>query len=192
MSNPLELFNQERNTAREQGDPWSGLCALASINQHGQAQVRTLVLRDMDDRLAIFINATSPKHRELPVGGHTQISIYLASLSIQYRLDAQLEAVPKTLVDESWLLRPDIPKKMDWYYTEIQAQSTPVESRAHLVKSLNAHARKHEEKTAPKTALGLYLNVERIERLELHKEEIHARKLWQLKSGIWTEQVLVP
>ena len=192
MSNPLALFRQERNAAREQGDPWSGLCALASINQAGLAQVRTLVLRDLDDRLAIFINATSPKHQELPVGGHTQLSIYLASLSVQYRLDAHLEPIPKTLVDESWLLRPDIPKKMDWYYTEVQAQSTSVGSREQLINSLDAHARTRKAESAPETALGLYLDVKRVERLELLKDEIHARTLWRLASGIWVEQVLVP
>ena len=81
---------------------------------------------------------------------------------------------------------------MDWYYSQVQAQSTPVESREYLVKSLTAHAGMGKAETAPTTAVGLYLDVSRIERLELLKDDIHARTLWQLNSGVWTEVVLVP
>ena len=192
VSNPLKLLRQERNAARELADPWSGLCALASISRSNQAQVRTLVLRDIEDRLAIFINATSPKFYELSPGGRTQLSIYLASIAVQYRLDVQLESMPKHLVDESWLLRPRIPKQMDWYYTEVQAQSTAIQSRGHLKRSLGAHARDNTAEKAPATAQGLYLNVQRIERLELLTDEVHARTLWQLEDNNWIEQVLVP
>jgi pyridoxine/pyridoxamine 5'-phosphate oxidase len=192
LSNPLELFKQERNAARGLADPWSGLCALASISRSSHARVRTLVLREIEDRLAIFINATSPKFYELPAGGHAQLSIYLASIAVQYRLDVQLESIPKHLVDESWLLRPRVPKQMDWYYTEVQEQSTPIQSRDHLKRSLSAHARDNTAEKAPPTAQGLYLNVQRIERLELLADEVHARTLWQLDDSNWTEQILVP
>ncbi len=192
LINPLELFRQDRSAAHKLADPWSGLCALASISHTGKVQVRTLVLRDIDNRLAIFINATSPKFKELPVGGHTQLSVYLASIAVQYRLDAQLEPVPKTLVDESWLLRPEIPRQMDWYYTEVQAQSTPVKSRGQLKRSLDEHSRNNTADKAPASAQGLYLNVQRIERLELLKDEVHARSLWQMDVNGWTKQVLIP
>ena len=193
QQSPVELLQQERQLAAAQGDPWSGLCALASINnQTGMAQVRTLVLRDINSKLAIFINATSPKWAELRSCGKTQFMIYLASISVQYRLDASLEPIPKHIVDESWLLRPDIPKSMDWYYTEIQAQSSTVESRAALKSRFDEHNKNGNAECAPETAVGLYLNLERIERLELLKEEIHARNVWQWNSTRWLEQTLVP
>ena len=59
--NPLRRLREDRIRARGLNDPYAELCALATVDSGRNPQVRTLVLRDLDDRLAVFVNASSPR-----------------------------------------------------------------------------------------------------------------------------------
>lgn len=181
----------DRDCARERRDPCANLCTLANVDDDGLPQVRTLVLRDLDEGLAVFVNATSPKFRALeegPVG----VVIWLPTLNLQYRLAAETEQVPTELVADSWGLRPEPPKRMDWLYTRIQAQSTPVASREVLLEMLE-RLNLVEPLTAPETACGLYLKPTLVDRLDLGQENgVHDRRRYTLGNPGWYEEVLIP
>ena len=51
VRDPLTLLADDRARARERDDPCASLCTLASVDAAGHPQARTLVLRDVDDRL---------------------------------------------------------------------------------------------------------------------------------------------
>ena len=188
---PLEQLRTDRGLARGQQDPNAGICTLASVDGDGLPQARTLVLRDLEDRLAIFINATSPKFEfvwQRPVS----VLVWLPTLNVQYRLACATEPVADDVVAASWLLRPAPPQRMDWLYTRSHPQSTPVASREHLLDTLRG-LELPEPLAAPATARGLYLNPTLVERLDLSQENgVHDRREYRLDDSGWQEQVLIP
>jgi len=189
VTDPLLLLAADRALARERRDPCANLCTLANVDAHGLPQVRTLVLRDVAERLAVFVNATSPKFDYLANVG---VVVWLPSLNVQYRLTCTTEPVPADIVAESWLLRPEAPKHLDWYYTTVRPQGSPIGSRERLLEAL-ASLPLPEPLTAPDTARGFFLRPERIERLDLNQENgVHDRRRFTFGNPSWHEEVLVP
>lgn len=184
---PIALLAADRAAARDQQDGWAAVCALGTVNSEGDAEQRTLVLRDTHERLSLFFSATSPKWQELQSRPSANLLIYLPSTQVQYRLRVHWERIDDNVVRNSWQLRPNMPKKLDWFY-QTHAQSTVV-SRDHLEASL-AESEPTPE-AAPDTAIGVYLNPIRIERLEL-SSGVHQRDLFELTGTEWHHTTLVP
>lgn len=201
MQDPLAQFHAERQLARDAGDPMAHVCVLATVDQQGRPQARTLVLRNVDHngspRLALFINANSPKWAELANSNSACVQVYWPSVELQYRMQVQTEALDPKVVAASWQFRPDAPKKMDWLYQQ-QAQSTAVADRTQLLKQLDQLATP-EPLVAPEAAKGLLIQVTEIERLDLTQSNgVHDRTLYtqrqegQEGQGEWHKQTLVP
>lgn len=193
MIDPLVLLANDRNRARGAADPWANLCVLSTVDSTGNPQSRVVVLRDIERRLAVFINGTSPKHAQLPNSNHHAVLVYFASLGVQYRLTVEFEAVPDTIVRKSWLERPRIPKVMDWLYEQGRAQSSEVASRDVIVDrytEIDETLPKSVE--APSQAVGYYLVVEQIERLELAGDRIHSRQRYRRAGSRWQPTELIP
>lgn len=188
----LALFKQDRARAYAAQDANAGLCTLATVDANNQPQARTLVLRDVGDQLALFINATSPKWRELQHSRRAAVTTWWAAIQVQYRLSCTLQPVPEQVVRDSWQLRPAVPKRMDWLYSAIAEQSTEIGTRARLQDEL-ANLTLARPLHAPDSARGLLLLADRIERLDLSMQDgIHDRRLYQLSDQGWQETVLVP
>ena len=188
---PLARLATDRVLARERQDPCANLCTLANVDADGLPQARTLVLRDLDQRLAVFVNATSPK---FPFLQTTPVSVvvWLPTVNVQYRLACTTEPIPADVVAASWLERPAPPKRMDWLYMKVQAQSTPVDDREALLAMLAA-LDLPEPLVAPDTAAGFYLQASMVDRLDLGQENgVHDRRRYRLGNPGWYEEVLVP
>jgi pyridoxamine 5'-phosphate oxidase len=191
-ADPLAWLAADRQQAGQRGDPCANLCTLATVDAGGHPQVRTVVLRDIDGRLAVFINETSPKWQQIERSRSVAVAVWLPSVNVQYRLQCQTRPVAKPLVHASWTLRPDMPKRLDWFYTRLQPQSSVVESRTALRDAL-AKLRLREPLDAPRTAAGIHLEPYRVERLDLSMPDgLHDRRCFLLRSQGWHEQVLVP
>ena len=189
---PIEQLAIDRASARSNGDPCANLCTAATVDSSNRPQARTLVLRDVGTRLALFVNQTSPKWQQIADTGAICIVVWLPSLNVQYRLQCHVEPVEKELVDESWLLRPVVPKQLDWYYTTQQPQSSSVESREALVRDVKA-MQEPAHQVAPSTATGWYLAPFHVDRLHLENPSgVHERRAFSLNDGTWHESVLVP
>ena len=188
---PIAILLDDRARARSLEDPCASLCTLANIDEHGAPQARTLVLRELEERLAVFINTTSPKWQALLAGPVTLV-VWLPSLQVQYRLGCATAVVPQELVHESWHLRPEPPKRLDWFYTHVQAQSSEVTSRDALLDALAA-LDAPEPLTPPATAHGLFLEPQHLERLHLGQDNgVHDRQLFRREGVAWTVTTLVP
>ena len=186
-SSPLNLIAADRREARESGDPWAALCCLGTVDAQGDAQMRTLVLRDVDDQLALFFSGTSPKWRELNARDRLTLMLYLPSVQVQYRLRANFSELPDALIRSSWLLRPEVPKKLDWLYQEFP-QSSAIE-RVLLEERLAEH---HPTPTAaPATAKGIFIEPFEIERLQL-STGVHQRERYTLIDDTWQRQHITP
>lgn len=189
MTDPLIRLAADRALARERRDPCAALCTLANVDGDGRPQARTLVLRDVADRLAVFVNASSPK---FPFLGDVSVVVWLPSLNVQYRLSCTTEPIPGAVIAESWQLRPDPPKRMDWLYVHVQPQGSPIESRELLLQKLAAMALP-EPLTAPDSARGFFLCPDRIERLDLNQDNgVHDRRRYTRGNPSWREEILVP
>lgn len=191
LINPWEQLHSDRSAATQASDACANLCYLATVDAAGSPQVRTLVLRDLGDGgLGLFINKTSPKWDQLDAG--VSVLVYLPSLSLQYRIQANLEPIAKSTVDQSWMLRPDTPKRLDWLYQSYQAQSTVVADQATLLSELDAQIPDTPEH-APESAQGLKLVPQQIERLDLNAQGgPHHRQLFKRENDRWQSLTLIP
>lgn len=186
------MLTDDRERARLQADPCASLCTLATVDAGGHPQARTVVLRELDGRFAVFCNRTSPKWRELEQSPTLAVVVLLPSLDLQYRLQCSTRPVDRSLLHASWSLRPDVPKRLDWFYTRVQPQSSTVDSRDTLLDGLN-RLRLREPLTAPRTAAGLYLEPTWVERLDLAADDgVHDRRGYRRDAQGWRELVLVP
>lgn len=192
MNDPFTLLSHDRARARAQRDPWADLCVLATIADT-QPQARTLVLRDVEGRPAIFMNATSPKHAQIRARPDVSVVIYLASCGVQYRMDGVLEPIHTEIVHTHWRARPRIPKVMDWFYREHAPQSTVVESRE-VLETAHAHldARLGHDPHAPEEASGHFIVASIVDRLELASDRIHERVRFRRTADRWVREILVP
>jgi pyridoxine/pyridoxamine 5'-phosphate oxidase len=189
---PLELLHADRARAAAVKDPCASLCTVASVDASGQPRARTLVLREVEGRFAVFGNRTSPKWSQLELGASVAVVVWLPALNLQYRLQCTTQPVPTPVVHASWQLRPAVPKRLDWYYTAHQPQGTPVTDRAALVEGL-ANVALPDPLVAPETAGGLFLEPFSIDRLDLAQPDgIHDRRHFEWRAGRWFETVLVP
>ncbi len=191
MADPIALLAADRQRARELADPWAGLCAVATVTAAGEPAVRVLVLREVGASLGVFVNATSPKVAEFGNARTAAVLVYLPSLSAQYRLQCGLEPIDPAVVRDAWQFRPDMPKRMDWFY-EAHPQSAPFASRDALLEAV-ANLALPEPLTAPASAAGFALNPVEVERLELADGDgLHDRRRYVLRDGQWEEGALVP
>ncbi len=192
-SDPLTILANDRIKARKAGDPWANLCVFSTVSSTGDPQARVVVLRDLDQQLAIFINGTSPKHAEMPNSQRYGVLAYYASLGVQYRMSVTLEGVPTTIVRGSWLARPRIPKVMDWMYEHGYPQSSETTSAAHIGQRYAAlDASLPDAVEAPVHALGYFLVVDQVDRLELAGDRIHSRQRYRRIEATWERTELIP
>ena len=188
MPDPLEKFTLDRQAAREKNDAWAALCTLGTVNPAGDAEQRTLVLRDHESRLALFFSAAAPKWAELKARPTCSLQVYLPSIQVQYRIRAGWEIIDPAQVYASWTLRPDVPKKLDWLYQQ-HPQSSTID-RSELLKQLAADTPVPQQ--APDTAMGVFINPVRYERLQL-TSDVHQRECWEQNSEYrWIHNHLVP
>ena len=187
---PIELFKTDQQAARDKQDPHANLCVVSTVDGQMKPQSRTLVLREVGGYLAIFINKSSPKWDEFKNG--IALQTYWTSTQIQYRMSVSTKQIDKAVINDSWQLRPDIPKKMDWIYQSGFPQSSRVES----LDQIRDEIRKMtdiEKLTATEDAIGLILQPLTIERLSLDTPDgIHDRKLFEWSKEEWSENQLMP
>ena len=189
MENPLVTLNHERSLARSQGDELADRCFLATIRADGEPAVRTLVLREVNNQLGIFLNSTSPKYSQLHNSDTVELVVYLPTLQIQYRLRARIQQIPTTIVRRQWKNKKTIPRVVDHLYSEVE-QSSKIASRDWLVTLVQSQVAPME---APETAIGFYLIIFEVERLVLLTEEgVHQRvKSLRTEDG-WSSTTLMP
>ena len=184
---PVAVLKADRARARANDDPMASLCVLATVGTD-RPEARTLVLRDVEDRLGLFFNGGSPKASEIHRSDAVTVLVYLPSLSLQYRLHATLAAIPAKIVHANWQYRPDVPKKMDPLY-EQHPQSSVIASRQMLISQPPAAT----PENAPASAIGFYLAPLTVERLDLGQDNgVHDRRRYTLQGEMWREQTLVP
>ena len=189
-ADPIAMLADDRAKARADDDGMHNLCTIATVDERGEPHARTLVLREVDDRLAVFTNATSPKHAQFAESETICAVVCLPSVSVQYRITAALEPIDPDVVHRNWQLRPQPPKRMDWVYAT-HPQSSSIGTRSAL---LEAFAGSSDWSKAPESSVGFFLEPITVDRLDLNQPDgVHDRRLFTNSPGSsWIETVLVP
>lgn len=189
-SDPLVLLSQDRSEAGRTNDPLVDRCVLGTVDRNGHPALRTLVLREIDERLALFYSRSSTKHVELLNNGLcASVLVFLPSIGVQYRIESRFEDIPRSVIEEHWQLKPDAAKRMDSIY-ERHPQSTVIEDFAAFETLFAATV---PPRKSPQNGCGVFIVPEVIERLELRTDpHMHDRKLYTRKDDGWRVQHLVP
>ncbi len=193
LKDPLDRFTAERTAALSANDPMAALCTAASVSPYGRLDIRTLVLRDLAPGLGLFANRTSLTADKWSFWLRETFAVqaYWPSQQVQYRLQCTAVELPDDVVAQSWLQRPEPPKRMDWLY-ETHSQSSPIESRAALLGALD-RVPVDALDAAPSSARGLRLMPIEIERLFLGTDNgVHERTRHTLQDNQWLMVTLVP
>ena len=194
--NPIDEIKQTRNEARKVHDANADVCFLALASPEGEASVRTLVLRDINEnRFSLFINQSSPKWQLFSKGANYQLLLWYPSQQRQFRISGRSEAIDSEAVRTNWHRRPAGSKYLDYVYKEFAPQSSSLDSREALsveierLKSLH----KPDDMTPPEEVTGVDLIANDIEMLDLNRDDrIHDRVRFTLSAGAWSSEPLVP
>lgn len=181
---PLEALERDRTLAHEAGDPNAGLGWVATADPDGNPSVRTLVLRRVDDHWALFVNATSAKWADLATRPRCQVAVWLATVQRQWRLDARVRPLPRSLLEHHWPHRPRVARVMDHVYAERHPQGSPIEHPDVLAAAhAELDARLPESEQPPADALALALDIHHVECLQIAPPpELHRRRSWQRRD----------
>ncbi len=196
-SNPLDALRHDRERARHAEDPNWSLGWLATVDADGVARVRTLVLREVGEALAVFTDASSPKWRELERSGRCEVATWFPSVRRQYRLQARPRPLARDVLEAHWRNRPEGGRVLDFLHARVLRQSEPVPGRRWLRERFDAErealADGAWERRMPANVHAFVLDVERIERLTLDDElGLHDRRRWHPGPRGWEEQTLMP
>ena len=190
--NPLDTFFLDQARAKELDDPTAALCVFITKESDDYPTGRTLVLRNIDGQLGVFINKSSPKWNQKDQG--ISLQTYWPSVEIQYRIKASCVALNPNLIRHSWKQRPETPQKLDWFYERQKPQSAslePAEATSFTTKLKEIALL--DGSTAPDSAAGLLLEPFEFERLELRLGDVpHIREKFILIEGNWQHYSMVP
>lgn len=194
--NPIQKLQQDRTDARKLGDTNADVCFLALADTDGKASVRTLVLRDIvDNHFTLLINKSSPKWQALANGAGHELLIWYASMQRQYRISGTTRELDPDTVRTNWQRRPIGSKYLDYVYEELGAQSTVIDSRQVLTDKIAQlkNDMEADELQAPSQVAGIEIIADRIEILDLNKEDrIHERQIHTFDGSNWSFETLIP
>ena len=196
MIDPILEIRQERERARDAGDPLTDVCYLVTVESAERAEARALTLRDITDRgVGVLINRTSPKWRQLSRTGTATVLIHWPSVRRQYRIWGGIAAIEPDRVDAYWRRKSHGSKLLEHYYTEFSAQSARIASREEFlagIESLRGRYPDRDAVPAPQSMAGIYVVPREIETWHGSEERLHDRRLFQISGAEWSAATLVP
>ena len=196
MADPIQEIVQERQQARDLGDPLSEVCYLVTVASADRGEARALTLRDVSERgVGVLINRTSPKWRQLSLTGTAAILIHWPTVRRQYRIWGAVAPMEPDRVEAYWRRKSLGSKLLEHYYTKFQAQSEPVASREEFLSGIEALRRRYPDRDAvppPASLAGIYVVPREIEIWHGSEERLHDRRLYRRSGEGWEDTTLVP
>jgi pyridoxamine 5'-phosphate oxidase len=196
MVDPIQEIVQERERARERGDPLAEVCYLVTVASADRAEARALTLRDVTERgIGVMVNRTSPKWRQLSETETATVLIHWPSVRRQYRIWGTIAPMEPERVDAYWRRKSHGSKLLEYYYTEFRPQSRQIASREEFLAGIDALRRRYPDLDAvppPPSLAGIYVVPRTIEVWHGSEERLHDRRLFQRSGGGWESVTLIP
>ena len=144
---PLRLWQAwfDEAVKSEPRDP--NAMSLATVDPDGMPDVRTVLLKGIDQRGFVFYtNTESQKGRELAANPKAGLLFYWKSLNRQVRVRGPVERVTQEEADAYFAIRPKQAQIGAW----ASQQSRPLESRLAFEKAVALYAAKYAISTVPR------------------------------------------
>lgn len=196
MLDPVQEIRQEREQAREAGDPLTDVCYLVTAASADRAEARALTLRHITAQgFGVLINRTSPKWQQLSRTGTATLLIHWPSVRRQYRIWGDPAPMEREQIDAYWRQKSYGSKLLEHYYTTFLPQSHRVGSREEFLAGIDALRHRYPESDAvplPQSLAGIYVAPREIEAWHGSEERLHDRRLFQKSDSQWASSTLIP
>jgi pyridoxamine 5'-phosphate oxidase len=165
--------------------------ALATVTNAGDPEVRTVLLKDVDELgFVFFTHYNSPKGRDLQAHPRASLLFFWSALERQVRISGDVERVDATISDAYFQTRPRESQIAVW----AAAQSSEIDDRATLVTRYELIQSKYAGTDVPRPADwgGYRLRPERIEFWQGRPSRLHDRLQYTRRDGGWRMVRLAP
>ena len=166
--------------------------SLATASRRGEPSVRTVLLKDVDDRgFVFFTHYNSPKGRDLAENPRAGLMFYWAELERQVRITGPVARVARDVSAAYFTSRPLDSQWAAWACP----QSVPIADRAELEARFAAAKQRFAEEpiTCPPDWGGYHVAPEQIEFWQGRPNRLHDRLLYtRAADGSWTRSRLAP
>jgi len=191
--NPLILFNNWMEQAKEQelNDPEA--MALATCTKSGHPSVRIVLLKSFDEKgFKFHSNAESQKGQEIAENVLAALCFHWKSLRKQVRIEGHIEMASQKEADEYFVGRPYMRK----IGAHASAQSRPLDSREFLEQKLEELKKLYPEGSdvpRPDYWVGYLVVPEKIEFWWDNPDRLHDRIVYTKDNQAnWNQQRLYP
>ncbi len=188
---PLVQFERWFEEARAGDVLEPNAMILATVNELGRPDARTVLLKDVSDGGFVFYtNYNSRKGRELADSPHVCLVFLWASLERQVRIEGRAERVSAAESDAYYASRPRGSRLGAW----ASDQSEPVASREIMERTLTEVEARYLDKPVPRPPHwgGYRVIPEEMEFWQGRPNRLHDRLCFQRKDGVWERRRLQP
>lgn len=165
--------------------------SLASVDAEGRPSVRTMLLKEVDERgFVFFINRRGRKGRDLLANPHAALCFFWQPLMRQVRVEGRVEQISDAESDHYWESRPRDSQLCAW----ASQQSEPLDDRETLEQAVAATRRTFLDQAVPRPGhwCGFRLAPERIEFWKSGWHRLHERVLYENTRQGWRKTLLYP
>ena len=196
-NNPLDIFKNNWQRAKDCNDANAPYCFLATCNAEQHSAVRILVLRKVtDDGFVIYINRCSPKWQDLCDSPNCELLVFWPTLMQQYRIRGDLALIPAEEMAKHWQHKPYEAKLLDHQYLAGPTQSSVISGHEELLNGIKTLKHRYPEESEipyPDNAIGLKIKPTFIEVWQGSPNDgLHERAAYRWCDNSWTAETLMP
>lgn len=188
---PIRKFNSWWRAAERAGCPKPDAMSLATVDGRGRPSIRYVLLKNAEKRGFVFYtNQYSRKGRELAANRYAALAWYWDATGRQVRAEGRVSFVSAAEADAYWQHRP----RGSQLASAASDQSATVASRRELTERVRGLERVYANQEVPRPPhwRGYVLAPSSIEFWTRREPRLHDRRLFVLRGGQWTEQLLQP
>lgn len=188
---PFTRFAQVYEAAHRAVPKDPNAMTLATVDAQGRPSLRTVLLKDFDERGFVFYtNTRSAKGRALHATNVAALNFYWPAIDQQVRVEGTVEPVTPEEADAYFATRARASQLGAW----ASHQSEPLTSREELEARLAELTKKYDGAQVPRPAhwSGYRVKPERIEFWKAHEFRLHWREEYVKSGAGWEHHWLNP